>query len=129
MIAERTSPPRQKPSPELILDRTHLADVRILAGEQFAPLIERFCDNAAAQVEALRAAERSGNIELLRRNAHKLRGSSLVIGAPALAHHAGEVEEKIFRRQLDNLPADIDTIEASYREVAVQLRALIAQLG
>lgn len=118
MVSARSSSNSSGPLLDLILDRAHLADVRILAGEQFAPLVNRFCDDAAAQIEAMRNAARGDNIEMLRRGAHKLRGSGLIIGARALAHSCGELENKIHRGQLANAQAEVELVAARYAEVA-----------
>jgi HPt (histidine-containing phosphotransfer) domain-containing protein len=50
-----------------------------------AALLERFLEDARSSVERLRACLAEGDLERLRREAHRLRGGSLFLGAARLA--------------------------------------------
>jgi two-component system, sensor histidine kinase len=66
-------------------DHAQMQEMRLAAGEGFASLVVRFEAAARTQVGELQAALRRGDVEAVRRLAHKLKGASSSLGAKGLA--------------------------------------------
>jgi PAS domain S-box-containing protein len=93
-----------------------LRDVARVASPGFlAGLLHSFLEQAGDSVSALRAAVQEGECEGLRRHAHRLRGSSLNLGATTLASICREIE--------------VDSEAMPIRDTMDRLARLEAELG
>jgi CheY-like chemotaxis protein/HPt (histidine-containing phosphotransfer) domain-containing protein len=84
---------RQDAPPDT-LDRAVIDGFREAGAPDFTRrLITQFLDEAAASVQALRAAASGQDEAMLKATAHRLRGSSMIMGASRLAGLCGQVED------------------------------------
>jgi CheY-like chemotaxis protein len=59
---------------------------------ELATLIRNFCTRGEADIDAVRAAVEAGDAEAVRTSGHKIKGSSLTLGANLLGEVAAQVE-------------------------------------
>jgi PleD family two-component response regulator len=98
-VASAHAPGASGPGTNETLDRSVLAQFR-QANTAGAPdftlmLIDRFIKEATSQVEMLKDARQRQDIQALKATAHKLKGSSLTMGAKRLATLCTEMEEHV----------------------------------
>jgi signal transduction histidine kinase/DNA-binding response OmpR family regulator len=72
-----------------------LHDVRTLMGDRFGAVAAQYLDDARRVVEAMRTALDRGDIAVLADLAHRLKGSSGVIGAAAVARVCERIEADV----------------------------------
>ncbi len=110
------------------LDRETLAHVRALQSpgepDMLGELIDMFIPDAHAQLTELRAALASGNMEGAAALAHRLRGSSLNLGATDLAACCAELEQNARQRTQHEVAGLFERIE---QELERAIEALMAE--
>ncbi|MBF0127970.1 MAG: Hpt domain-containing protein, partial [Magnetococcales bacterium] len=72
-----------------------LDQLRRETGAGFVRVVELFLDNLAPRIEALEQAWRDGERDVLRQQAHKLKGSCATFGALRLAALCAQMEELV----------------------------------
>jgi signal transduction histidine kinase/DNA-binding response OmpR family regulator/putative methionine-R-sulfoxide reductase with GAF domain len=93
---DRPAATASEPSAPALLDPAALTRLRTIAPnpEAFARLVSTFLDNGAALVAQLADAAGSGDLEVLRRNAHTLKSNAASFGAGELAEWCGTLETR-----------------------------------
>ncbi len=77
-----------------LLHSPTLTELRAVLGDDLLGLLHLYAGSLHSQVHDIREAHRHDDIERLRRCAHSLKGSSLSVGAQALAALALSIENK-----------------------------------
>ena len=75
-----------------LLHTPTLTELRAVLGDDLLGLLHLYAGSLHSQVHDIREAHRHDDIERLRRCAHSLKGSSLSVGAQALAALAADIE-------------------------------------
>jgi HPt (histidine-containing phosphotransfer) domain-containing protein len=88
-------------------------------GDVAAQLLELFATTAATTLGELRAAEAAGELDEVRRLAHRLKGSARNVGAVGIAELAAALEQ-------GGGPAALDRLEAALEPTRSRLRAVRA---
>jgi CheY-like chemotaxis protein len=124
--ADALAQPEEPPQPPAAIDHEIIAALRDNLGsdEEVALLIDVFCEQAEADLRAIRAAWPGAIIEVCRR-AHRLKGSSLALGAASLAEASRSLEQRAGRGAGDDLLALIEAVEAQYAVAKRGLRGLV----
>lgn len=89
-------------------------------------LFESYLSTARESIETLR---HEADQDLLRRAAHTLKGSSLNVGASRVADLCKTLEQQLRSAQLDDLPGQVERIEARVQQVHEHYATAIGQLG
>ena len=84
-------------------------------------LVDTFLEDAAAQIEAMRAALADGDLERLGRAAHSLKSGSLNIGALDLGATCRSLEETARAGEVPDAAERIDAIASGFEEVRMAL--------
>lgn len=77
-------------------------------------LVDLLLRDAPPLLEAIRAALARGDAEVLRKSAHRLKGSAASLGAVVLAARLLELEQLGKQNQLEGAPAKAAEVEAEY---------------
>ena len=112
---------------ESALDARTLHELRESVGgdqEFFAELIDEFLDDAPRQLESLRAATTSRDLETARRAAHTLKSGARTFGAVALASTCQEAEAAAAGGDLEAVGQRIDAIAEQLDRVLAELRVV-----
>jgi two-component system sensor histidine kinase/response regulator len=106
-----------------LIDRDHVAELRMLLGPRFAAMTATFASQATTLCDELRAALAAGDADAVARVAHRFKGGAGAIGASAVTDAAGAIERAATRGALDTLDDAVETLAAL---VAPTLAALDA---
>ncbi len=123
-------PPTPAPPPQAAgatLDRAVLESLSEMGSPEFARgLIDQFIAEAGACVQTLVAAAGRREAHTLKATAHSLKGSSMIVGATALARLCGEIESRVAADQSDrgaDLAADVEREFGRVREALAAQQA------
>ena len=97
--------------PDLALERA--GGNRDLAADLFAML----CDDLPGRRAALEAAHKAGDLEALHHHAHKLHGSTLYCGVPALQEAVVDLSMSLKRAHTTELDPQIQAVLEAIDEV------------
>jgi HPt (histidine-containing phosphotransfer) domain-containing protein len=89
-------------------------------------LFESYLSTARESIETLR---HELDQDVLRRAAHTLKGSSLNVGASRVADLCKTLEQQLRAAQPDDLPGQVERIEARVQQVHEQYAAAIGKLA
>jgi HPt (histidine-containing phosphotransfer) domain-containing protein len=107
------------------IDLAVYRELQDAAGAEFvAELVDTFLEQAPGMVAELRSASADADADRFRRAAHSLKSNSLTFGAMTLGALARELEVAGFGAAAGLDDARVDAIEAEYRGVAAELKAL-----
>jgi HPt (histidine-containing phosphotransfer) domain-containing protein len=98
---------------------TKVLDENIVAqfsSQQINTYFSLYLKNATAIIDNLQADLESNNIEAIRQRAHKLKGSSMVVGAMAMKNIAQELEEAA-KEKRDIEPAKLQELKNSFKNL------------
>jgi HPt (histidine-containing phosphotransfer) domain-containing protein len=98
------------------------ADGRNLATE----LVDSYVDQAPLNLERLEAALAGDDLPLVRRNAHMLRGSALMLGATVFAEHLHDLELKAEHGDRAAAVLALEVVQAQWPATAAALSAATA---
>jgi HPt (histidine-containing phosphotransfer) domain-containing protein len=115
--------------PEHLFDRGQFEEMQMLTGDQFNPLLEKFCADGLLQIDRMRQAAADNDAETVRRCAHKLKGSSGSIGAKMLSKVCHRMEERARSGNLEGADEAVDAIASCLSEVIEVIEKLIAPRG
>jgi signal transduction histidine kinase/DNA-binding response OmpR family regulator len=101
--------------PDELFDIAQLEEMRMLAGASFGNFVSQLQNNAAEALLGLRGALANHDAELLRRTAHKFKGSVATLGLKATASLALELEVAGRTNDLIGKEVLVDQLEACYR--------------
>lgn len=91
--------------------------------------IDMYLDQSIALIDGIKRHAEAGDAGELRAAAHKLRGSSLNIGAMQLAEVCGELDKKRKRNDPAKLARLLERLDAAYIAVREELGKLRASGG
>lgn len=106
-----------------MLDQEAVNELRMVMGEGFTALVDAFEADSHRRLGSLRAALASADRDGAREAAHSLKGSSLNVGARALASVALAAEQAARDGRLEEVAALLVDIEAALAAVLPALRA------
>ena len=111
------------------IDTGSIAELRANVGgdgEFLVELIDEFLADAPVQLESLREALGSGDVERARRAAHTLKGTSRTFGAEALGLLCQEAEAAVGVEEIDASLARLDGLDAEWARVRNELLTIRA---
>ncbi len=123
--------PEKDGSPPPALDRETFNRLRTELGNDvklLRRLLTLFLEETPEQTEEARQALASGDMEVVLRMAHTVKGSCHLLGAPALADVAAELEKAARENQLDNAREMIEAMASEFERVAEEVRKISAAL-
>jgi signal transduction histidine kinase/DNA-binding response OmpR family regulator len=107
--------------PTLHFNHAQFAEMQQLAGNMFTELLQRYLQDSQQQMETINNAALLGDADVLKRSAHKLKGSSASIGAYRLAELCHVIERQ-------GRDGNLDGIEGHIAHVAEELQSVIETL-
>ncbi|MGH9038646.1 MAG: Hpt domain-containing protein [Acidimicrobiia bacterium] len=115
------------PSALAEVDRARIAALRraCAAPGALEEVVSDFVDSGIERLEGLRSALAAGDAGAVVQVAHVLAGSSAMIGLPALARLAGELESRVRAGGLERAPALTAALVASFPRAVRSLRQAI----
>ncbi|WP_286220206.1 Hpt domain-containing protein [Marinobacter apostichopi] len=99
------------------LDDEALAELQDVMEDEFDVLMRTFLYDSRERIASLKQAVSEQDAEALAHTAHSFKGSCINIGAPQLGELCRAAESAGKERQLADVPAIIETIEAEFRKV------------
>lgn len=110
--------------PEQHLDEATLADLRILLEDEFNDLIEAFLSDGQQRYAELQqlVLQPDADADRIRRTAHSFKGSSLNVGATALAALCRELEDSANAGELGQAETLVSRIGTELAELDPLLR-------
>lgn len=105
------------------LDYDTLNTLKQVMEDDFGLLIDTFVQDSTDRISTLREVIKGSDSNLIRRAAHSFKGSSSNIGAPQLSAFCSRLEKKALENNLEDLTADLDSIEQEFAQVLILLRA------
>jgi HPt (histidine-containing phosphotransfer) domain-containing protein len=94
-----------------------LCDDEELANE----VLDVFLEDTPHQIESLRAAQRAGDVELIARQGHTIKGASSNISALRLKEIAYDIEQAGKQGELDRVSELLGMLEEQFRELQKHL--------
>jgi HPt (histidine-containing phosphotransfer) domain-containing protein len=107
------------------LDYDTLNTLKQVMEDDFELLIDTFVQDSTDRIRILREVIQGTDVDLIRRAAHSLKGSSSNIGAPQLSALCSAVEKKALENNLAGLSSDVDGIEQEFAQVLILLRTYL----
>jgi CheY-like chemotaxis protein len=104
--------------PSALQSLRELGDEAVISG-----LVDGFLTDAAARVEALRAALRDGDAPEIEKLGHALKGSAGTLGAAGVQQLATQLETMGREKRLEGAPRLLASLETELADTARQLRA------
>lgn len=103
-------------------EKTHIDTATIdmlqeILEDGFPGLLDTYIDDSSAKIRSLKGALSDADADLVRRNAHSLKGSSSNLGANPMAELCLRVEQRARDENLDGLDDIVAQIEAEHRTV------------
>ncbi len=84
------------------------------AEEMLPELVELFLDDSAEQLASIETAVNSGDLDLLRNAAHKMKGGSASVAAVPLSKVCGKLEKMAIEGSLDGAPEQVTEAKAEF---------------
>jgi signal transduction histidine kinase/CheY-like chemotaxis protein len=103
------------------LSRAALDAIRVAMGDLFRPVVERYLDDAASTLDALRRAAGEGDVLAVQDAAHRLKGSSSLVGAIALADRC----QTLMTSTAADAPALVLAVEEEHGRVREALQKVV----
>jgi CheY-like chemotaxis protein len=119
--------PNTKKDIELLIDKEAILRIKSMSGddEEFTKkLLSMYNEQSAENIIEITNFQKSGNLELLRQSAHKLKGSSLNIGAKAVALICQEIEHSADINSRADLEGLVRSLEPLFEETKRYLHEL-----
>jgi two-component system, sensor histidine kinase and response regulator len=110
----------------MTLDPTAMARLLEITGDDVAfvdELVDTFIEDAATQLDALRLAAETGDIEAAVRPAHSLKSNSQNVGATALAELSRSIEMDGRSGSMPGLAERVQAVETEFADVRDALLA------
>lgn len=110
----------------MTLDPNAMARLLEITGDDVAfvdELVDTFIEDASTQLDALRLAAESGDIEAAVRPAHSLKSNSLNVGATALADLSRSIEMDARSGSIPDLAERVRAVETEFAAVRDALLA------
>jgi HPt (histidine-containing phosphotransfer) domain-containing protein len=120
------------PSTSGAIDPAAIDRLRVLQADIVDELVTVFLEQAPRQVQALRAAAASGNVEVVRRTAHTMKGDAAAWGAYELERRCLAIEQLLpaelpdsFETSLAALARELERVSAALRKLSGMERHLV----
>lgn len=97
-------------------DRILQQHYAILGEKKVFSLLEKFYESSKDCMDIINQAWLKKDLKKISEQAHKLSGSSLVLGLPLLGNHAGKIETMIINKLDISLEEDIIILNTYYKE-------------
>lgn len=121
--AQAPDPAAREPAPEDPLDRTVLAELRELLGDEVAQLVRVFLDDAPKLVRRMENAAARPDYPMLYQAAHALKSSSANLGAMRLSAAAKRIEMSARAEALDRPAVAVAMLAEEYERVRKALQS------
>ncbi len=92
----------------------------------FQEVVTTYLSNTAGQLEALRSAVAGGDVPLVERSAHKLKGGCAAIGANRLARLCSIIEQNARGGDIGDVEASLPEIIAEFERGRLELESMLA---
>ena len=129
--AEEKSAEKKRPEDDW-LDLRTLVSLRELGSKTGRDMLGRVTDTflrtSEQQVTALLAAREEGQVEVLVRESHSLKGSAAATGAPRLAAAAAKVESQLRQDESANVGEALDILFSTYQTTVRRLREAVSSM-
>ena len=117
---------------QILVDELRLADLKRLftktESHKLHEFVKIFKGTALDAVNTLVSASPEAKTEDLENAAHRLRGASLNIGAPALADLAAAIEKKLKKGDRSGLTEEIKQLNGLHQETLRELSQVLIRL-
>ena len=126
-LSGEEAPEKDGSSPPPALDRETFNRLRTELGNDvklLLRLLTLFLEETPEQTEQARQALASGDVEVVLRVAHTVKGSCHLLGAGALADVAAELEKAARENELDNAREMIEAMASEFERVAEEVRQI-----
>lgn len=107
-----------------VVDEDTIIQLKELMGEDFSLLVNTFIKDTSAKIASINDAIASDNAELVRADAHGLKGSALNLSAKKLTELSYSLEMKGKDNNLDGAAQILAELEDEYRAVTGYLVSL-----
>jgi len=107
-----------------VLDHEALMSLKELLGENFDLLLETYVTDGNARLAALVEAFKLGDMNVVREQAHGLKGSSNNLGIAALGAICNEVEQQAKNCQSDGLEQKISSLQQMFAAACDEIESL-----
>lgn len=108
-----------------VIDTEILGDLIVKVGAELLPqVIDVYLSEASAQVDAISAAARSGNCELVAKEAHSLKSSSAGLAAMAMAELASQLEQAGVELDLKKIVQEVVHLPSVFERTREELLRL-----
>ncbi len=107
------------------LDLEMLNGLQDLLGDKFLLLITTFISDCEARLGRLSAAAASMNLEIIKNEAHGIKGSSRNIGANGLAALCEEIERQARDGDLDDIEKKISSVQQVFAAIKQELTSYL----
>ena len=94
-----------------------MKDYIVQADPLVLPLVPDYLKNRANDVQRLRAALAAGDLPLLRKIGHNMRGSAGAYGVPPLSEIGGRIEDAALRQDAAAIAPVVDELEQFLKTV------------
>ena len=106
-----------------VLDRSALVD-RLMGDEALAhEIVETFIEDVPGQINTLKRAAGDGDVELVQRTAHTIKGAAANVGAAALHEVSRRLEVAAGAAEWDAVESLLQRLESEYGELVRVVRA------
>lgn len=107
------------------LDQAMLTQLKELLGERFEELVQRFIGDGSKRMERLRVAVAQKNFDVIRTEAHGLKGSSFNMGANLLGGVCADLEDAGQDRTEAGLATKFAALEKEFAAACTALQAYL----
>ena len=115
-----------EPQSNGVLDAEVVASLKELDDGQgsnlFLELVDIFVEDAGAQVESLRSALESGDLQQIERSAHSLKSSCANIGATHMSQVCFELEKRGRSGSNEGVEGLVGQAQSAYQDVCCELK-------
>jgi HPt (histidine-containing phosphotransfer) domain-containing protein len=110
------------------LDGATLDMLQEVLEDGFTGLLETFLSDSRQKIESLRSAIDAADADLIRRNAHSLKGSSSNLGAAGMVELSQRMEDQARADKLSGLETLLKQLESEFRTVEGIMRQKLHEL-
>lgn len=108
-----------------LVDEAAISDAKKLLGDKFSQLLEFYLEDTASYIAAIHQARLERQDEVISAIAHKIKSSSLQLGAIRLSDIAKDIEHHGGTCSLDELKEKCALLESIFKATETVLRGII----
>lgn len=109
---------------QTVLDQAQLDELRDDLGDAFGGFVNSFLGAMHAGLDELRGGLAAGDLTVVAKTAHRLKGSAGYLGTVALAQHLAELERLARDGEAAGAASQVDVLATAFAAVEPHLRAL-----